>query len=516
MSTLAVGAHIADRGRKNDARSHASLEQFGRDLYINISTNTAYSKFQRMYRNDRIAFLYDCMPSLRNSIAPYQIEILGKFDMGVRRIAVRAPHGVGKTLVAAILVHHAILTTEEDCKVPTTASAWRQLEKYLWPEIHKVARLLDWDAIGRVPYGRDELLTLSLKSNGGSSEAFAVASDDAATIEGAHATRLVYIFDEAKTIGASTWDAAEGAFSTEGVEMLHGTQSECIWFAISTPGAPNGRFYDIHARRPGYEDWDVRHITLDEAIDAGRLSAEWALQRAKQWGETSAIYQNRVLGEFATQEESSVIPLAWVEAAIERYEMWEDAGKPPLVGRKVLGVDTARMGSDSTVLAERVGNGIVSIHKYMRQPTTATAGYVKALGVGYKKHIEMDGGLGASVYDMLREDTEVNGLVPIVMGGKTYARDKTGTFRFADTRSAAWWHLRELLDPDTGIDIMLPRDDELIGDLTAPRFEILQNAVIRLESKKSIRNRIGRSTNCGDAVVLAFWESQRRGGGVVF
>lgn len=514
MSSCVPAVQIADRG--HGSHQSVSLEQFGRDLYINISTNTAYSKFRRMYRDDRIAFLYDCMPALRDSIAPYQVEILGKFDMGVKRIAVRAPHGVGKTLVAAVLVHHAVLTTEEDCKVPTTASAWRQLEKYLWPEIHKVSRLLDWDVIGRVPYGRDELLTLSIKSNGGRSEAFAVASDDAATIEGAHATRLVYIFDEAKTIDAKTWDAAEGAFATDDVAMLHNVASECLWFAISTPGAPNGRFYDIHSRRVGYEDWDVRHITLDEAVAAGRISPDWAAQRAKQWGEDSAVYQNRVLGEFATQEESSVIPLAWVELANERYDEWVDAGRPDIIGKRTLGVDTARMGADSTVLAERIGNAICLLHKYTKQPVTATAGYVKAHGRGRKKHIEMDGGLGASVYDILKKDPEVSGLVPIVMGGKTYARDRTGTFRFADTRSAAWWHLRELLDPDTGDDIMLPRDDELIGDLTAPTFEILSDAVIKLESKKSIRKRLGRSTNCGDAVVLAFWESQRRGGGVVF
>lgn len=327
---------------------------------------------------------------------------------------------------------------------------------------------------------------------------------------------VTYI-DEAKAIDAATWDAAEGAFATDDVAMTGGAVSECLWFAISTPGAPNGRFYDIHSRRAGYEDWDVRHITLEEAITAGRVSAEWAAQRAKQWGVDSAVYQNRVLGEFATQDEASVIPLAWIELANERYDAWVEAGRPGQgMGKRTLGVDTARMGMDSTVLAERSGNRIEVLYKYNRQPVTATAGYVKAHGTGRRKHIEMDGGLGASVYDILKEDPDVNGLVPIVMGGKTFARDRTGTFRFADTRSAAWWNLRELLDPDTGDDIMLPRDDELVGDLTAPRFDILSNAVIKLEDKKSIRKRLGRSTNCGDAVVLAFWENSRRGGGVVF
>lgn len=86
-----------------------------------------------------------------------------------------------------------------------------------------------------------------------------------------------------------------------------------------------GRFYDIHSRKPGYEDWTVRHVTLGEAIKAGRISPDWAEQRKRQWGEDSAIYQNRVLGEFAASDEDAVVPLAWVEAAVERWHAWNDA-----------------------------------------------------------------------------------------------------------------------------------------------------------------------------------------------
>ena len=65
---------------------------------------------------------------------------------------------------------------------------------------------------------------------------------------------------------ADTFDAAEGAFSSVGADL----DGVGYALAISTPGEPNGRFYDIHARKPGYEDWWVRHVTLAEAIAAGR------------------------------------------------------------------------------------------------------------------------------------------------------------------------------------------------------------------------------------------------------
>ena len=105
---------------------------------------------------------------------------------------------------------------------------------------------------------------------------------------------MFYVFDEAKSIYVATWDAAEGAFSSEDMEG-----NDVRAFAISTPGDPSGRFYDIHMGKPGYDDWLAIHISLDDAIKAGRVSAKWAARRLKQWGEESSMYQNRVLGMFA-------------------------------------------------------------------------------------------------------------------------------------------------------------------------------------------------------------------------
>ena len=100
-------------------------------------------------------------------------------------MAVRGPHGLGKTALAAIGVLWFATTRDiagVDWKVPTTASAWRQLQKFLWPEIHKWARRIDWNKVGRDPFGRDELLKLSLNLRTG--EAFALASDEPSRARG--------------------------------------------------------------------------------------------------------------------------------------------------------------------------------------------------------------------------------------------------------------------------------------------------------------------------------------------
>jgi hypothetical protein len=245
---------------------------------------------------DPIGFLTECIdwPD-EQTLTDYQREILTAVPRE-RKVSARGPHGLGKTALAALIVIWFALTRDVagiDWKAATTAGAWRQLEHYLWPEIHKWIRRVRWDRVGRrIPREHAEILTLNLKLARGA--AFPVASNDPALIEGVHADHVLYVFDESKAIGAAVFDAAEGAFAA--ADAQPGLEAYAV--AFSTPGEPSGRFYEIHQRKAGLEDWWVRHVTLAEAITARRVSQGWADQRMRQWGENSALYANRVLGEF--------------------------------------------------------------------------------------------------------------------------------------------------------------------------------------------------------------------------
>ena len=465
----------------------------------------------REYGDDAERFVLECI-NWRRGEGPtaYQRRTLREIPKR-RRIAVRSPHGSGKTALAAWLVLWFALTREgRDWKAPCTASAWRQLTQYLFPEIRKWARRLRWDKLGRGPFDlRSESLHRSLKLKTG--EAFAVASDTPALMEGAHATHLLYIFDEAKAIPIATWDAAEGALASGNALVL----------AISTPGEPQGRFYEIHSRKPGHEDWSTQHVTLEECIAAGRVSEEWAEQRKAQWGKGSAVYQNRVLGEFASSEEDGIIALSWVEAANERWRALQASGDWGEF--TAAGVDVARSGVDRTVIALRFGEAIKELRRPPKQDTMETTGTVAGILKAHGGRAVVDViGIGAGVVDRLREQREA--LTPVREDAdddlieatpeiiafnaseRTDATDKPGVLGFVNKRSAAWWNLRELLDPASGSQIALPPDDLLTGDLTAPHWRVMSGGKIQIEGKDEIKKRLGRSTDDGDAVMMAFWE----------
>jgi hypothetical protein len=450
------------------------------------------------YYNDPVGFANDCIDwGDSDGLTEYQEEILDGIPRR-KRVAVRGPHGLGKSGIAAIAVLWFALTRDAagvDWKVPATAGSWHQLTQYLFPEIHKWAGRLRWDKVrdGR-PFSRaHELQNLNLRLAHGS--AFAGASANAALIEGAHADSLLFLFDEAKAIPASTFDACEGAL---------GGMGEAFALALSTPGAPSGRFYDICRHMPGYEDWHPVHVTLERAVAAGRISEEWAGQRARQWGTESAIYQNRVLGEFYASDEDSVIPLAWAEAAVARWHAWDEAGRPDMGRPRTVGVDVARTGSDRTVLAIRNGPVITELRRSVKEDTMQTTGRVKGvLDADDSRTAVVDViGIGAGVVDRLREQHARVVAFNASRGSK--AKDSTREFGFTGRRSEAWWTLRQALDPSGNPDICFPDDEMLLGDLSAPHWWVTSGGRIQVERKEDIFKRLGRSTDDGDAVVQAF------------
>lgn len=475
----------------------------------------AEAKTAATYLDDPLGFIDNCIifpePQRRGKITTRRTPGLTSYQRDIiacipekKRVAVRGPRGLGKTALASLTVLWFALTRDMagiDWKIVTTAGSWAQLTDFTWVEIKKWAHLVDWEAAGRPLLSeRTELMKTGMSLRHGI--ATASSPDQAARIEGAHADSLLFLFDESKIISAETFDAAEGAFSAAGED----SDLEAFALAVSTPGSPSGRFFDFHRRAPGLEDWYPIHVTLDQAVSAGRMSRSWAAQRARLWGVTSALYQNHVLGEFCADDEDAVIPLSWVEAAQARWRAWEAAGCPDQEGAHVIGVDVARSGTDKSVAAIRHGQVITHLAAWSKEDTMETTGRVKGMLTAdplARAFVDVIG-IGAGVYDRCRE--QGLNVDPFHAGKKTARKDKTGQFGFANIRAAAWWSLREQLEMPEAT-LAIPPDDELAGDLTAMHYKYTSDGRIQVEAKDEIRKRIGRSTDKGDAVMECTWPS---------
>ena len=117
--------------------------------------------------------------------------------------------------------------------------------------------------------------------------------------------------------------------------------------------------------------------------------------------------------------------------------------------------------------------------------------------------IDMGGGYGGPMFEHLKaNDIDVVGHKG-AEGSTARTRDKQ--LPFFNKRSEVIWRFREALDPDQpgGSPISLPDDPQLVADLAAPTLDLSFKG-IKVESKEKVCERLGRSTNKGDAVVMSW------------
>lgn len=207
-------------------------------------------------------------------------------------------------------------------------------------------------------------------------------------------------------------------------------------------------------------------------------------------------------------DEQQVIPTAWIIAAQKRW-----TPRPPHDAPMVaIGVDVAQGGDDKTTLARR-HDAWFDTMVVVPGSQTPKASDVAALVVRYRRDnagvvIDVGGGYGGGVCERLEDD---QGIATVRFDGSKPRAGRTAdrALAFYNWRAMAYWRLREALDPDQpgGSPIALPDDPVLRSDLAAVRYRVTPRGIL-LEEKSEIRKRIGRSIDCGDAVVMCWTEGQ--------
>jgi hypothetical protein len=205
-------------------------------------------------------------------------------------------------------------------------------------------------------------------------------------------------------------------------------------------------------------------------------------------------------------DDFQVIPTAWIEAAMQRWT----PDIPKGVAMTALAVDVAPGGGDQRVIAYRYGGWFAPL--VAERQVDKTGRLTAAAVVRYRRDrcpviIDLGGGWGGDALIALKDNIDGSELRAFNGVVASTAKTRDGKLKFKNERAKATWRLREALDPEQegGSVVAFPPDPELKADLASYRW---QNTIggILLEKKEMQAERIGRSPDKGDAVVMCVAE----------
>jgi len=423
-------------------------------------------------RNNPLLFVTDVLGITPEPWQAQALEAVGQHD----RVSIRSGHGVGKTTLEAWLILWFLLT-RGNCKVPVAANSQDQLRDTIWPEIAKWHRQLP-DALKAMIDVQAERIVVIHDPEGAFAVRRTASKENPEALQGFHAEHLLFLIDEASGVPDVVFEVGMGALSTPGAKVV----------MAGNPTRASGFFYDTHHSLR--DRWHTMHVSC---LDVPRAQGHIEDIRIK-YGEGSNAWRVRVLGEFPTADDETVIPLELVQGAIGRdvstldyYPVW--------------GVDVARFGDDRTAIAKRQANRLLEpIKCWNSKDLMATSGMIKAEydQIPYDERpsdILIDTvGLGAGVYDRCRE----LGLPVRAINVGEAAATRENCMRLRDE---LWLKGREWFQDQS---CSIPPDDALIAELTVPTYTFTSTGKLLVESKADMKKRGLRSPDLADAFLLTF------------
>ena len=432
--------------------------------------------------------------------------------MNNQRTSIRACHGISKTLTASA-VAVTFLNLYFPSIVITTAPTGNQVKNLLWKEIgniySKKERFLNGSAdMQQVRIAPDWYM-------------IGFSTDKPFRIEGFHGKHILWILDEAKGLPQWVYDAVEGSLTggfsrmleistTDGADQqcplrIHHTSDREKWncakfSAFDSPFVDPKEFpeYKKHINTELYNygkpkagtEWPIKLSDEIQIITPEYIHdhEDWIIKRPDLW-------ETKILGDYSTSTESNIIPIKWIESAINA-EVIND----PSVQRK-WGFDVARMGTDKCILTPIEDKTVYEQISWGKTKTMESAGIARQ-HAGEDGLIQIDScGVGAGVFDRLAELGQ-----PVI--GLDSAAKAFDSKTYFNLKAEMWFNVRELfeLQYENGNVLSIPNDPELIEDLSGAKYLIKSDGRIIIEDKKTYKKRLGRSPDKGDSFVYGVYK----------
>ena len=331
------------------------------------------------------------------------------------QIAIASGHGAGKTSFVGWLIYW-FMSCRPHPQVVCTANTETQLNTKTWRELakwHKLAsnrEWFDWTATSFYLKQHPE----TWKAN-----AIAWSEHNTEAFAGTHEESVLVVFDEASRISDRIWEVTDGVFTTK----------KNIWFVAGNGTRNSGRFYDCFGKHRKY--WKTWTIDSRTCKAANKQYLESLIER--YGGEDTDQARVRVRGLFPKTATRQLISTEAVEKCqVKQAEGWE-------MLPKVIGVDIARFGENSSTICIRQGRRVSEIEVLPKQDLMMTAHHV-AETIRRERPLQtfVDGsGIGAGVVDRLRQ---LNfSVVDVNFGNASLSP------RFLNKRAESWWEMKEFI-----------------------------------------------------------------------
>jgi len=404
--------------------------------------------------------------------------------------SIKSGKGAGKTTLEAWLLIWFLMCWNE-AVVVCTASKLDQVKDVLWREVSKwIKRSEKEGKYGSIVKESLEVHGEKIFMKGHSGEegkewyaiarsaSTAEAADTPAeTLQGFHSQHMMILVDEATGVPDNVF------------MPLDQTLSDPVNFLLMTynPTRTNGFAYrSQHKLR---DEFMCYRWNCEESENVSKESIE---RIARKYGRDSNAYRISVLGLEPVGDSDSVIPLEWVQAAVDRDIAVDN--DDPIIST----VDLARQGDDKSIIMTCQGMKVWDeIKSFNGQDTMEMAGWISLHIVNEEPTATgLDViGLGWGVKDRLRE-------MGVKVFGINVSESTSRKEKFERLRDELWWKCRKAFEEGS---ISIPDDEELIYELSSVKYKIESNGKIKVESKREMRKRGMASPNKADALVMRFY-----------
>ena len=433
-----------------------------------------------------------------------QAEILNAIPK-YRFVAVRSGHGIGKSKLIGILVNWYMDTQKRpghSCRIPITGAAYDQLKDIVLPEISNVNEG-KWKILSQ----NYELTSDAFYHRGERENWFAslrtARADNPTALQGFH--NCLYIMEEAFGIPEPIFEVARGAMGDpESFGLMVGNPTSNAGYVYNAFHSPTSVWHCLHfSSADSLSDTEYSYPYIDPLgnivtiTHRGRQTRQWVEDMKAEFGEESNTYRIRVLGEFASGANDTVIESQWLR------NVRSNPDPADLKERKiVMGVDVARSGDDDTAICIRQGRKILHIESWHIPDTTVSRQRIEAR----YREFSCDSawidiiGVGAGIYDEMRHAGRYR-VYPVTVSN-TAPEDSDAKCKLL--RDFLWWKGRKFFKKGNAVFSGDGKAEEWSGletELTTPTYSYKGGKVV-VESKEDLKKRGFRSPNRADAFLM--------------